>query len=210
MKLAVPRELNGEGSVGAGEGGVWLAVDGPGCSACRVARVDPTTLRVTAKVKVEQGAAGVRTGSGSVWVTNPKRDIVQRIDPRTNSVASTTKVGHGPLFLAVGAGGVWTIDQMDGTVARLDAKTGAKRAIIRADIFGAGGDITTGGGAVWARGANAPLLARIDPATNKVTRRYGPDSGQRRGDRRGRGRLAHRPRHHDGLAPAFSTALSSG
>ena len=41
---------------------------------------------------------------------------------------------------------------------------------------GLGGDLTTGGGAVWAR-TGTTLLARIDPATNTVTQRYGPESG---------------------------------
>ena len=38
------------------------------------------------------------------------------------------------------------------------------------------GDITTGGGAVWAR-TEKTLLTRIDPATNKITQREGPPSG---------------------------------
>src|SRR5215217_1584943 len=176
LDLAVPTQLDGEGSVGAGEGGIWLAVDGAGCSACRVARVDPQTLRVTAHVRVKVGAAGVRTGSGSVWVTNPRLDIVERIDPHRNAVVGSTKVGDAPRFLAVGAGGVWTIDQQGGTVTRLDLKTGAKRATIRAHLEGLGGDITTGDGAVWAR-TGTTLLTRIDPGTNTVTQRYGPESG---------------------------------
>lgn len=176
LDAAVPEQFDGEGSIGAGEGAIWLAVDGAGCSACRVARVDPHTLRVTARVNVKPGAAGVRAGSGSVWVTNPGLDVVQQIDPRRNAVVRTTNVGDGPLFLAVGAGGVWTLNQHDGTVTRLDPRTGARRATIRARLAGEGGDITTGGGAVWAR-TGTTLLARIDPATNKVTQRYGPESG---------------------------------
>ena len=176
LELAVPTPLDGEGSIGAGEGGVWLAVDGTSCSACRVARVDPQTLRVTVRVRVTAGAAGVRTGSGSVWVTNPRLDIVERIDPRRNAVVSRTKVGDAPRFVAVGAGGVWRLDQQGGTVTRLDPQTGARRATIQAHLEGSGADITTGGGAVWAR-TDHTLLARIDPATNKVTQRYGPESG---------------------------------
>jgi streptogramin lyase len=76
----VPRYLGGEGSVGAGA--VWLVVDGPGCFACRLARVDPRSLRVTDRIRVIAGAAGVRVTNGEVWVTNPDGDVVQRVDPR--------------------------------------------------------------------------------------------------------------------------------
>ena len=50
---------------------------------CRVARVNPRTVKVTGSVKVTSGAATVRTGEGAVWVANPLKDIVQRIDPAT-------------------------------------------------------------------------------------------------------------------------------
>jgi streptogramin lyase len=41
---------------------------------------------------------------------------------------------------------------------------------------GGGGDIATGAGKVWVRGTRT-LLATIDPATNRVTRIYGPPAG---------------------------------
>lgn len=66
VRLPVPRYLGGEGSVGVGAGAVWLVVDGPGCFACRLARVDPQSLRVTDRIRVIAGAAGVRVTNGEV------------------------------------------------------------------------------------------------------------------------------------------------
>jgi hypothetical protein len=43
-------------------------------------------------------------------------------------------------------------------------------------VIGEGGDLTTGGGSVWARGRGY-LLTRIDPATNDVVERFGPSVG---------------------------------
>jgi hypothetical protein len=83
VAVAVPATIDGEGSIGAGEGGVWLVTDGAGCTQCRVARVNPHTVNVTASVKVTPGAATVRTGEGAVWIANADKDIVQRIDPAT-------------------------------------------------------------------------------------------------------------------------------
>lgn len=176
FRLAVPGSLDGEGSIGAGEGGVWLVVDGPKCKACRVAKVDPRTMRVAAQVPVKPGAAGVRVGAGSVWVSNPDQDAVQQIDPDTEEVIGTYPVGRTPRFLAVGEGGVWTLDQLEGSITHLDPDTGGEVATVPAKIVGGGGDIATGGGWVWARGTYT-LLAEIDPETNRVVDQYGPPAG---------------------------------
>ena len=175
VRVPVPVALDGEGSVGAGAGAVWLVIDGPGCTGCRVARVDPRTMKVTGRVTVRAGAATVRTGRGAVWVANPERDLVEQIDPGTNKVVRRVKTGPGPRFLDVGEGAVWTLDQIDGSVTRIDTATG-KPTNVDADVPGAGGDLTVGGGSVWARGSDT-LLARIDPKRNRVVARYGPASG---------------------------------
>lgn len=86
------------------------------------------------------------------------------------------RVRGEPRFFAVGEGGVWTLSQEDGVVTRIDPKTGTVKARIRAGVVGEGGDMTTGGGWVWARGSGY-LLTRIDPKTNRVVERYGPSLG---------------------------------
>jgi virginiamycin B lyase len=161
----------GESSVAAGEGAVWVVLQGGA-----VGRVDPRSLEVVSRIPVQQGAAAVRAGEGAVWVTNPARSLVQKIDPASNRVVATTPVGPGPRFLAVGESGVWTLNQEDGSVTRLDPATGEVAATIPADVVGQGGDITAGAGSVWVRGSGY-LLTRIDPDANEVAGRYGPSSG---------------------------------
>jgi virginiamycin B lyase len=175
VRLPVPVGLDGEGSIGAGEGGVWLAIDGPGCTGCRVARVEPRTMKVTARIPVQAGAATVRTGEGSVWVANPDKDLVEQIDPGSEKVVRSVKTGGGPRFFDVGEGAVWTLNQIDGSVTRIDPATGTATNV-DAGVPGDGGDLTAGGGSVWVRGSDK-LLARIDPKTNRVVARYGPSSG---------------------------------
>jgi virginiamycin B lyase len=175
VALPVSTDYFGEGSIGVGAGAVWLVTDGPDCTTCRVSRVDPGTMQVTAEIPVRIGAAGVRVGAGSVWVSNPVADVVQRIDPDANRVVRTIKTGRGPRFFDVGRGAVWTLDQVDGTVTRIDAGTG-RTVRIRARVPGEGGDLTVGGGSVWARGSDR-LLTRIDAKRRKVVARYGPPSG---------------------------------
>jgi virginiamycin B lyase len=175
VALPVSTDYFGEGSIGVGAGAVWLVTDGPDCTACRVSRVDPGTMEVTTEIPVRIGAASVRVGAGSVWVSNPVEDVVQRIDPDTRNVVRTIKTGRGPRFLDVGEGAAWTLDQVDGTVTRIDADTN-RTVRIAARVRGEGGDLTVGGGSVWARGSDK-LLTRIDPKRRKVVARYGPSSG---------------------------------
>jgi virginiamycin B lyase len=175
VALPVSVDYFGEGSIGVGAGAVWLVTDGPDCTACRISRVATRTMQVTAEIPVLIGAAGVRFGAGRVWVTNPVEDVVQLIDPDTRSVIRTVRTGRGPRFFDVGHGAAWTLDQVDGTVTRIDADTG-DTARIAAGVRGEGGDLTVGGGSVWARGSDR-LLTRIDPRRRKVVARYGPSSG---------------------------------
>jgi virginiamycin B lyase len=132
-------------------------------------------MKTTGHVTVKEGAATVRTGEGSVWVGNPAQNVVEQIDPATMKVTRTIKAGDTPRFLDVGEGAVWILNQSDGTVTRIDPATGAT-ASVGAGVSGEGGDLTVGGGSVWARGSDK-LLTRIDPGKNAVTERYGPSSG---------------------------------
>ena len=177
IRLPVSTDQGGEGSIGAGAGGVWIVVDTSECSACAVARVDPNSLRVVARVPVSPQASSVRVGEGAVWVVNPMKGSVQKIDPERNEVVHTAEIGPVvPRFFAADEGGVWTLNQADGSVTRLDPASGEVAATIQADVAGDGGDMAAGGGWVWARGSGY-LLTRIDPQSNTVVERYGPSSG---------------------------------
>lgn len=175
LQLEIPLSMGGEASIGVGDGSVWLVLNGSDCIGCRVAQIDPKKMRVVKQIPVSPGSAGVRYGENAVWVTNPDENTVTKIDPRTRKVVRTSEVGAHPRFFAVGEGAVWTLDQAEGHVSRLDPGTG-QTTTIDLGFAGEGGDLTTGGGWVWARGA-VQLLARIDPRTNQVAETYGPASG---------------------------------
>jgi virginiamycin B lyase len=168
----------GELSLAAGAGSVWLLTDAAGV----LSRVDPATDRVVAQVRVRPHSYCAAFGFDSVWVASSADGApagagsVQRIDPRTNRVVATVPVGRGPRFLAAGEGGVFTLDQGDGTVSRVDPAGNTLAATIAAEVPGTGGDIAVGAGRVWVR-AGGTALSVVDPATNRVTARYGPPCG---------------------------------
>jgi virginiamycin B lyase len=176
LPLPIWHALGGEGAVGAGSGGVWVVIDGSTCKSCLLARVDPKTMKVIAKIPVSERSSSVRVGYGAVWVVSPAQGTVQKVSPSSNKVIATATIGRRPRFFDVGEGGVWTLNQVDGTVSRVDPRSGKLKATIQAHMPGGGGDMAVGGGWVWPRGSDT-LLTRINPRTNKVEQVYGPPSG---------------------------------
>jgi virginiamycin B lyase len=160
-----------EASVGAGEGAVWVA-----STEGELVKVSPDTNQVVATWPIPPTSGGVRAGLGSVWVAATTDDILLRIDPDDGSVLSSTAIKGSPRFLAVGEGGVWTLDQIAGTVTHVDPSGDLVASIPVSPRAISGGDIAVGGGFVWAR-IGAALVVKIDPATDTVVERYGPEAG---------------------------------
>lgn len=169
-KIPIRGGLVEEGSVGAGEGGLWLVT-----ATAALIKVDPAKDTLTTYV-APAGAARVRAGLGSVWLTVPGEDHLLRIDPTDGSVEATIDVGDGPRFLAVGEGGVWVMNNGDGTVSHVDPDGKVVATIVVSPGPVDGGDIAAGGGFVWARISSA-LIAKVDPNTDLVVATYGPRSG---------------------------------
>jgi virginiamycin B lyase len=164
---------NPEASIGAGEGAVWMIIEG---SPRKLVKVDPTTLKVVGSYDIEGGPTGVRAGLGAVWITDPTVSVIHRFDPLTGEVVADIQVGKQPQFFAVGEGAVWTMNQVDGTISRIDPATNTVVATIQLGEQVEGGDIAVGGGFVWLRGSRT-LLFQIEPDTNEVVAVYGPESG---------------------------------
>jgi virginiamycin B lyase len=174
-KVAATYPLKGgsiaeEGSVGVGEGAVWVA-----SSSSSLVRIDPKTGTQTSTPLPVPGA-GVRAGLGSVWVTAPLSGQVLRVDPKDGSVIATITAGREPRFLTVGGDSVWVQNNGDGTVTRIGAD-GTVTATIAVSLSPVdGGDIAFGGGFVWPRISSA-LIVKLDGTTGELLATYGPASG---------------------------------
>lgn len=159
-----------EGSVAAGEGGVWVV-----STEHQLLKVDPTTNTVAGTWDLPIGAAAVRAGLGSLWVTVSDANQLLRIDPGDPTSRTAISVGAYPRFLAVGDDAVWVMNQRDGSVSRVSAAgevLGTTTVAPRIE----GGDIAVGGGSVWVQ-PGGELLVQLDPATGAVVAEYGPRSG---------------------------------
>lgn len=174
--VAVAKTSDEESSVGAGEGAVWVIVDGRDCTACAVAKIDPAAMTVVGTFDVPPDASAVRAGLGGVWVTYPGSDRVLRLDPATGRTAASIALPGRPSFLDIGDDAVWVMAQGAGALCRIDPGRNLSTGCTTIDPRGTdGGDVTTGEGYVWYRGTKA-LVTQVDPA-GRIVRRIGTGAG---------------------------------
>lgn len=99
---------------GFGAGSVWVTVhasDESHAAPGYVARYDPVTRHMVAKVPVGAGPLAAQPGFASIWVSNAFDGTVTRIDPTTNTVSATIHVGPLPYQMAAAGGGLWVATQ---------------------------------------------------------------------------------------------------
>jgi YVTN family beta-propeller protein len=144
------------------KGALWVALYGQG----QVAKVDPATNKVLARVKVGPQPITVAAGAGSLWVGNGGATTVSRINPSTRKVVKTIKVGARPYGIAFGAGAVWVSNLLSGSVSRIDPKTNRVVKTIKAGVEPNG--LVYAFGAIWVGDRLGNKLLKIDPATNRV------------------------------------------
>jgi DNA-binding beta-propeller fold protein YncE len=149
-----------------------------------VSRIDPESNHVTATIQLSPGVGLLTLSPGTLWAINIPQHTVSKIDEQTNRVVATLSVPPLPIGLTYGAGSIWICDRHDGAagVLRLDPHT--DQILAQIDVSGNRGLWCNGDLQVTAEGVWVPLfdtvsplrqhlVARIDPATNKVTNLIG-------------------------------------
>jgi virginiamycin B lyase len=141
-----------------------------------LAAIDPAAGTVRDVFPAPPGAAAVRGGFGSLWISVVDGSVV-RVDPADGSTQATVDTGRGSRFLTVTDDAVWVLDNLDGTVSRIDPGTDEVVATVTVSAGSVeGGDIAAGEGSVWAR-TTEELATEIDAQTNEVVRVLGPPAG---------------------------------
>ncbi len=85
-----------------------------------IARIDPSTRRVTFTTSIGSGPVGVTVAFESVWVANQLDDTVTRLEPSTGRQIATIPVGSGPVALAAAGDRLWVANEFEGTVEAID------------------------------------------------------------------------------------------
>lgn len=147
-------------------GSLWVA------GQTSIARVDPRTGRVLARIRVPSGGVGsgqLAAGAGSVWAAYTGTPDVLRIDPATNRVTAQISVPDGG-GVAFADGHVWItrVSSHRGDVVAIDPRT--NRLTGRPVKVGTGPlSLTSGFGSLWVDNTAGVYASRVYPQTRRMT-----------------------------------------
>ena len=94
-------------------GSLWLSQE-----TNRVARVDPSSLKVLARVPVQRNPLGSALVKGQLWVPCIDSSVIVVVDPHTAKVVRTIKGGPSPIVVLPVAGQIWVSHTTGNTVWR--------------------------------------------------------------------------------------------
>ena len=129
-------------------------------------RVDPAR-RVTDRIPVGRGPAGVTVGDGEIWVANELDGTVSEVNPRAGTVVATIQVGNGPDAIGFGFGSVWVANVTDSTLSRIAPASGHVTAAIPLGSSPSG--LAVGDRGIWVTSADTGRLLLIDAGRNRVS-----------------------------------------
>ena len=83
-----------------------------------VYRVDPSTMKVLAKIAVGQNPLASAVSGSQLWVPNIDSGTVSVIDLVAATVTGTESTGPQPIAAVVGGGSAWVTSELDGDLWR--------------------------------------------------------------------------------------------
>jgi YVTN family beta-propeller protein len=164
-----------------GEGALWTVSaryepDSDLFTPSELARIDPETDRVTARLRLGRKwstqATGLAAGAGSVWVALTRfegadpQGVVWRVDPVRLSVLARIEVGSFPSAIAVGGDSVWVVNSWDGTVSRIDPATSEVTDTVF--VGRASTSAALAEGSLWVASGKSGVVHRVDTAARRV------------------------------------------
>lgn len=145
-------------SIAFGQGAVWVA-DHAGW----LVKIDPATLEVVARQRLDFGAHGVVVTDDAVYVADAHGRRLLEADPDTVRVRRIVESPVGPIHPAAGAGSLWSSsaavwgdDVSDDRVLRIDPRT--LRIAQTVHLGGQVPAIAFGYGSVWAALRNGAVV----------------------------------------------------
>ena len=121
-RLEASVEVPAANSVAVGDGSVWVA----GSDAGLLAKIDPATNSVVARVKLQPYLCCVAVGGGYVWAMNWR---VWKLSPEGEILSSIPIDGDGA-NLTFADGALWVAEGISGKVTRIDPKSDATRSFV--------------------------------------------------------------------------------
>jgi virginiamycin B lyase len=154
------------GGAANGFGSLWV----PSCATQSVARVDPKTWKITAKVPAGVGSAvpAVAASTDSIWLLTDDRTTLSRIDPDQNLVVSELRLAAGCNTVIFGETALWLTCPAENRVVRVNPETNLVEK--RIEVSAGPHALAFGENSIWALCLKDGKVEQIDPKTNKVTK----------------------------------------
>ena len=89
-----------------------------------VARIDPSTNKVVARIRVARNPYGIAARSRSLWVASLGAGTISSLEASSGRVVKTIRVGGDPVGVALTSGGIWFSQNSEGAVTRLSNQNG--------------------------------------------------------------------------------------
>jgi hypothetical protein len=160
--IGEPLRLGSPQSLAFGGGALWDA-DHSGW----LVKIDPATLEVSARRRIDFGPHGVLVARGAVYVADSHGKRLLEADPETADIRQIVPLPLGPIFPAYGFGALWSGSEAawqgepDDRVVRIDPDTLSIVETVHAG--GAVVSVAVGFGSVWAALRTGEVV-RIKPA----------------------------------------------
>jgi YVTN family beta-propeller protein len=141
-----------------------------------VALLNTSTLKPAGKISGLSVVVAIWQRSGQVWALGADGEL-ERLDPKSGQVIAHVTIPYDIGSIAVGAGSLWVTDLDSDAVKRYDSTYGQ---LIKTIPLSGKGLLYTGAwgvayaaGSIWVAYGKYPFrVARIDPATNEITKTF--------------------------------------
>src|ERR1700683_5774141 len=142
----------------------------PSCDTQTVARVDPKTWKITAKVSAGVGSAAlaVAANADSIWLLTDDKTTLSRIDPDQNKVVSELRLAADCHTLTFGETALWLTCPSENRIVRVNPETNLVEK--RIEVSAGPHALAIGENSIWVLCLKDGKVEQIDPKTNKVAK----------------------------------------
>ena len=144
------------GGVAAAGGSIWLACYVQG----ELLRIDPSTNRVSKRIRLAYGLHSLTVGAGSIWVNNRETARVARVNVATNRVVANIRTSANP-SIVFARGMVWAGG--DGAVLRIDPASNrvtGRLPVAASESYG----LAYAAGSLWLSTIGDRRVLRLEPS----------------------------------------------
>jgi len=154
------------GGAANGFGSLWI----PSCDTQTLARVDPKTSKITARVVSGVGSTApeVAATADSIWLLGDDKTTLMRIDPDKNRVVSELRLESGCNTLTFGETALWLTCPAENRVLRVNPETNLVEK--RIEVSAAPHALAMGENSIWVLCLKDGKVEQIDSKTNKVSK----------------------------------------